>query len=82
MKNIRFFLSENFMFLEVKISIYLHRRVFVMLISIILTLLSNEYGEMKLCFQWYDELKLCFHEAIRKKKKKKKMRRVTAFPTK
>ena len=30
MKKIRFFLSENFMFLEVKISIYLNRRVFVM----------------------------------------------------
>ena len=30
MKNIRFFLSENFQFLEVKFSIYLHRHVFVM----------------------------------------------------
>ena len=30
MKNIRFFLSENFMFLEVKFFIYLNRRVFVM----------------------------------------------------
>ena len=30
MKNIRFFLSENFMFLEVKFSIYLNKRVFVM----------------------------------------------------
>ena len=30
MKNIRF-LSENFQFLEVKFSIYLNRRVFVML---------------------------------------------------
>ena len=30
MKNIRFFLSENVMFLEVKFSIYLNRRVFVM----------------------------------------------------
>ena len=30
MKNIRFFLSENFQFLEVKFSVYLHRRVFVM----------------------------------------------------
>ena len=30
MKNIRFFLSENFMFLEVKFSIYLNWRVFVM----------------------------------------------------
>ena len=31
MKNIRVFLSENFQFLEVKFSIYLNRRVFVML---------------------------------------------------
>ena len=30
MKNIRVFLSENFQFLEVKVSIYLNRRVFVM----------------------------------------------------
>ena len=30
MKNIRFFLSENFQFLEVKFSKYLNRRVFVM----------------------------------------------------
>ena len=30
MENVRFFLSENFQFLVVKISIYLNRRVFVM----------------------------------------------------
>ena len=30
MKNIGFFLSENFQFLEVNFSIYLNRRVFVM----------------------------------------------------
>ena len=30
MKNIKSFLSENFQFLEVKFSIYLNRRVFVM----------------------------------------------------
>ena len=30
MKNIRVFLSERFQFLEVKFSIYLNRRVFVM----------------------------------------------------
>ena len=30
MKNISFFLSENVQFLEVKFSIYLNRRVFVM----------------------------------------------------
>ena len=30
MKTIRVFLSENFQFLEVKFSIYLYRRVFVM----------------------------------------------------
>ena len=31
MKNIRVFLSQNFQFLEVKFSLYLNRRVFVML---------------------------------------------------
>ena len=31
MKNIRVFLSENFQILEVKLSIYLNRRVFVMM---------------------------------------------------
>ena len=30
MKNILVFLSENFQFLEIKFSIYLNRRVFVM----------------------------------------------------
>ena len=30
MKNIRGFLSENFQFLEVKFSMYLNRRVFIM----------------------------------------------------
>ena len=30
MKNIRVFISENFQFLEVKFSIYLNRRVFIM----------------------------------------------------
>ena len=33
MKNIRVFLSENFQILEVKFSIYLNRRVFVMMFA-------------------------------------------------
>ena len=33
MNNIKVFLSENFQFLEVKFSIYLNRRVFVMKIE-------------------------------------------------
>ena len=41
MKNINFFLSENFQFLVVKFSVYLNRRVFVM---IILTLLYSKTG--------------------------------------
>ena len=32
MKNIRIFLSENFQFLVVTLSIYLNRRIFIMLI--------------------------------------------------
>ena len=35
MKNIRFFLSENFQFLVVNFSIYLNRRVFVMYFQLI-----------------------------------------------
>ena len=38
MKNIRVFLSENFLFLEVKLSIYLNRRVFVMQYGIVIGL--------------------------------------------
>ena len=34
MKNIRVFLPENFQFLEVKFSIYLNKRVFVMVFGI------------------------------------------------
>ena len=44
MKNIGVFVSENFQFLEVKFSIYLNRRVFVMNIAdtvTIATLLSR-----------------------------------------
>ena len=36
MKNIRVFLSENFQFLEMKFSIYLKRRVFVMQETVLL----------------------------------------------
>ena len=39
MKKYQIFLSENFMFLEVKFSIYLNRRVFVMEVPG-----SNSYG--------------------------------------
>ena len=34
MKNIRIFLAENFPFLMVKFSVYLNRRVFVMLLKV------------------------------------------------
>ena len=40
MKNIRIFVSENFQFLEVKVSIYLNRHVFVM--SLLILTLSYE----------------------------------------
>ena len=36
MKNINFFLSENFKSLEVKFSIYLNRRIFVMLLVLMM----------------------------------------------
>ena len=48
MKNIGFFLSENFQFLEMKFSMYLNRRVFVMihLDGIPLTI-SQKYYSLK-----------------------------------
>ena len=47
MKNIRVFLSENFQFLEVKFSIYLNGRVFVMDSRSMLLLLCP--GSLFLC---------------------------------
>ena len=41
MKNIRVFLSENFQFLMVKFSIYLNRRVFVMVSGLTLPVLHH-----------------------------------------
>ena len=49
MKNIRFFLSDNFMFLEVKNSIYLQRRVFVMYFMITL-LVKRKLVNLRLFF--------------------------------
>ena len=40
-KNIRVFLSENFQFLEVKFSIYLNRRVFVMVWSFCISVMDS-----------------------------------------
>ena len=42
MKNIRVFVSENFQFLEVKFSIYLNRRVFVMKTQICASVESDQ----------------------------------------
>ena len=44
MKNIRAFLSENFQFLEVKFSVYLNRRVFVMLLNAALCLIIQNHN--------------------------------------
>ena len=41
------FLSENFQFLEVKFSIYLNRRVFVMMATAVMKLLLPVCSEMK-----------------------------------
>ena len=41
MKNIRVVFSENFRFLEVKFSIYLNRRVFLMIWKMFFDLLDN-----------------------------------------
>ena len=40
MKNIRVFFHENFDFLEVKFSIYLNRRVFVMLLFVCMSVIA------------------------------------------
>ena len=48
MKNIRIFVSENFQFLEVKVSIYLNRRVFVMFIILYNILLLKAPYSVKL----------------------------------
>ena len=45
MKNIRVFLPEKFRFLEVKFSIYLNRRVFVMCILKALTSLIRAFSD-------------------------------------
>ena len=52
MKNIGIFLSEHFQFLVVKLSIYLHRRVFVMKLE-----LSALENLKKNTFMGYDVIK-------------------------
>ena len=58
------FLSENFQFLEVKISIYLNRRVFVMVVSA-----WNQAPHLSSCFCWSFQgvssaaVLLCFYVA-------------------
>ena len=46
MKNIRFFLSENFQFLEVKFSVYLNRRVFVMSLYFLVICVLETYSRI------------------------------------
>ena len=49
MKNIRFFLSENFQFLEVNFSTYLNRRVFVMGFYISLSTIFCHIATVSVC---------------------------------
>ena len=58
MKSIRVFLSENFLFLEVKFSVYLNRRIFVML-HVLFCLLFYCYVCVDLVWL-YDHLAGCF----------------------
>ena len=64
MKNIRFFLSENFPFLVVKFSIYLNRSVFVMLrklnINICISFLLNPSCANQTCSRKLLIFYLCF----------------------
>ena len=53
LKIIEFFLSENFQFLAVKYSIYLNRRVFVMIVLFSQYILQNN-----VLFDLYDQLQL------------------------
>ena len=46
MKNISFFFSENFQFLEVRFSIYLNRHVFVMFVCVEVLRPSQPNGVM------------------------------------
>ena len=55
MKNIRFVLSENFLVLEVKLSIYLNRRVFVMLTFAILWANSITDEKLMIFFLFFPE---------------------------
>ena len=54
MKNISFFLSENFQFLEMKFSIYLNKRVFIMILNssslVLSTVLCPEKGSPYFAF--------------------------------
>ena len=54
MKNIRFFLSENFQFLEVKFSIHLNRRVFVMSFQDDLKLAAKYEYRLGMCIKVKD----------------------------
>ena len=54
MKNIRVFVSENFQFLEVKFSIYLNRRVFVMPLTYIHTYIHTHM--INLIFYWNSDV--------------------------
>ena len=69
MKNIRFFLSENFQFLEVKFSIYLNRHVFVMratsavsavIVSVVFRVLSLRLILTLLPWTWNDPVIVAF----------------------
>ena len=51
----QFFLSENFQFLEMKFSVYLNRRVFVMKSS---TLLLTSFRKYFFCMALYLEVNL------------------------
>ena len=59
MKNIRDFLSENFQFLEVKISTYLNRHVFVMIDIFFVFLHENICCGHKICF--HGEIKIIIY---------------------
>ena len=65
MKNIRFFLFENFQFLHVKFSMYLNRLVFIMIFHISAQNIACGYIDLSMQFKWVHTI-YSFIKKIRK----------------
>ena len=63
MKKYQIFLSKNFLFLEVKISIYLNRRVFVMILVSFEFIVCIFYLRIYFIYNWTGEKNISFSDA-------------------